>query len=245
VSAESKKKKELIALSILGVGALYGVYSTLFAGPSAPAPTRTAAVQTASEDGGPVTMVGAVPKKGVSKKVVTSRGREDAFHPIWLSTRKEEQPDVTRIDPTLHLEYLAKVQDVDAAGGTRNLFAFGQPPPPKPVEKPDGPEPKIKPGDVAKAGGGRGGPPPPKKDDGKPGEVPLQINLKYYGIIAYSRGGNKTACFMDGEEILTATEGDTLKRRYRVVRIGPNSVVMEDTESKRQATLPIAQEAQG
>jgi hypothetical protein len=40
-----------------------------------------------------------------------------------------------------------------------------------------------------------------------------------------------------------AKEGETVKRRYRVVRIGVNSVVMEDTENKHQQTLPLAEEA--
>jgi hypothetical protein len=40
-----------------------------------------------------------------------------------------------------------------------------------------------------------------------------------------------------------AAEGETLKRRYRVVRINPTSVVMEDTEVKKQQTLPLAEEA--
>jgi len=36
-----------------------------------------------------------------------------------------------------------------------------------------------------------------------------------------------------------------VKKRYRVVRIGVNSVLMEDTESKRQQSLPLAEEQPG
>jgi hypothetical protein len=67
--------------------------------------------------------------------------------------------------------------------------------------------------------------------------------LKYYGYTSPRVGGGKTAFFLDGEEILVAKEGDTLNRRYRLVRIGVSSVVMEDTESKRQQTIPLAEEA--
>jgi hypothetical protein len=44
---------------------------------------------------------------------------------------------------------------------------------------------------------------------------------------------------MDGDQILVASEGEVLKKRYRVVRIGVNSVVMEDLEFKAEQTLPL------
>ena len=60
------------------------------------------------------------------------------------------------------------------------------------------------------------------------------------------RGENsRTAFFLDGEDILVATEGQVVKKRYRVVRIGTSSVVMEDTQSKTQQTLPLQEEAVG
>jgi hypothetical protein len=235
-----KKKKEVIALSVLGALAAYLVYTNLLAGPSAPEHPAAAATASAATEGGPVTMVGAVPRKAPTKKGRSNSG-EKSFNPPWLSNRVEERPNVSHIDPTLHVELFAKVQGVDPAGGKRNLFAFGAPPPP-PAAELKGPEPKI---NLASVVVGPKQPPPPAPPPQPAEPAPLQIPLKYYGIVAYTRGGNKTACFMDGEEILTASEGDTLKRRYRVVRIGNTSVVMEDTESKRQGTLPIAPEAQG
>ena len=56
----------------------------------------------------------------------------------------------------------------------------------------------------------------------------------------------KRAFFLDGDEILVAAEGETLKRnRYRVVHIGVNSVEMEDTQFKQTQKLPLAEEAAG
>jgi hypothetical protein len=72
---------------------------------------------------------------------------------------------------------------------------------------------------------------------------PPPITLKYYGFSSPPGAGTKTAFFLDGEDILVAKEGETVKRRYRVVRIGVTSVVMEDTDSKRQQTIPLAEEA--
>ena len=62
-------------------------------------------------------------------------------------------------------------------------------------------------------------------EDGSP-----QVTLNWIGL--------------DGDEIIYAAEGDTLKRRYKVLRIGPTSVLMEDTESKRQQTVQLAEEVQ-
>ena len=42
-----------------------------------------------------------------------------------------------------------------------------------------------------------------------------------------------------------AGEGDLLQKRYRVVRIGANSVVVEDTQQKREETVPLASEPNG
>jgi hypothetical protein len=53
------------------------------------------------------------------------------------------------------------------------------------------------------------------------------------------------AFFLDGDDILIAFEGETLKRRYRVVRIGATSVLMEDVELKHQQPVPLAEEAGG
>jgi hypothetical protein len=44
---------------------------------------------------------------------------------------------------------------------------------------------------------------------------------------------------MDGDDILIAGENDTLKRRYRIVKIGVNSITIEDTQFKSTQTLPL------
>ena len=44
---------------------------------------------------------------------------------------------------------------------------------------------------------------------------------------------------MDGEDIVVAAEGEVIKKRYRVVRVGINSIVMEDMEFRSQQTLPL------
>ena len=147
------------------------------------------------------------------------------------SKRPEDRIDPMTIDPILRLDLLAKVQAVVLAGGSRNLFQYG----PLPVKDAlKGPEPKVVPQPVA---------PVLKADDQpKPIPPPPPINLKYYGFSTGRVNGKKTAFFLDGEEISVAAEGETVKKRYRVVRIGVNSVLMEDTESKRQQSLPLTED---
>ena len=53
---------------------------------------------------------------------------------------------------------------------------------------------------------------------------------------------NKRAFFMEGEDIHVVREGDVVKSRYKIVRIGVNSVVVEDMQFKSQQTLPLEEQ---
>ena len=43
--------------------------------------------------------------------------------------------------------------------------------------------------------------------------------MKYYGLATKRIDDKKTAFFLDGEDILLATEGMTVKKHYKIVRI--------------------------
>ena len=229
------ERNKVVVLSLLGVIAAWALYTNVFSDSSSPAPQRAAGGARAVLPDIPA--VAPTPLASGAPRRLSSRAKQtDEFRPS-LKRRPEDKLDPMTIDPTLRLDLLAKVQSVELEGGGRNLFQFSAPPPPP---LPKGPEPKIlpKPGQAA-AGNGTaapkpGGPPP------KPPAPP--INLKSYGFSTQRGGGAKTAFFLDGEDILVAGEGETVKRRYKVVRIGVNSVVMEDTQSKSQQTLPLAAE---
>jgi hypothetical protein len=142
---------------------------------------------------------------------------------------------LSKIDPRLHLERLAKLHQVAAEGSGRNLFQFGPPPPP--------PQSKV----VAKLPNEI----EPVVTDNRPVAPPLPPvappppppPFKYYGFVTVRTTGRKTAFLLEGDESYKATEGELVKKRYRVVRIGVNSVILEDTELKRQFTLPLAEDA--
>ena len=77
------------------------------------------------------------------------------------------------------------------------------------------------------------GPPPPPP-----------IPLKFYGYSGALRSNVRRAFFLDGEDIVQAGENETIRNRYKIIRIGVNSAVVEDTVAKNQQTLPLAEEAQ-
>jgi hypothetical protein len=131
------------------------------------------------------------------------------------------------------------VQSVEPEGGSRNLFQFGAAPP---KELPKGPEPKI--AVVARMfDHPRPLPPPPPPVAPPPPPPEPPIDMKYYGLATKRIDGKKTALFLDGDNIVLAPEGTIVKRKYRVVRAGPTSVLMENTENKKQQTLPLAEDA--
>jgi hypothetical protein len=235
LGADRKKIYVLGALILIGG---YFFYTNVLSGPSSsPEPSR------------PVRKTaGAVPaasqstfdsSAGPRRPAATSARTSEDFRPTLKPKRPEDRVDPMTIDPTLRLDLLAKVQAVNMEGGNRNLFAIGQPPPaalpPEPTimvagvkkPRPVGPEPP--PGPT---------PPPP------PPQAP-PITLKYYGYSSARDNSRKHAFFLDGDDILVAAEGETVKKRYRVVRIGVNSVVMEDTQFKHEQTLPLQEAAAG
>lgn len=156
------------------------------------------------------------------------------------SLKLPEGVDVSAIDPTLHLDLLAKLRNLPMEGGARSVFKEGTPPPPP------APDPvTIKPGPmVGKAGGPANGE-PAKPAGPPPTPPPPPIPLKFYGYANQQRGGPKRAFFLEGEDIFVAGENETIHNRYKIIKIGVNSAVVEDTTDKHQQTLPLVEELAG
>jgi hypothetical protein len=151
---------------------------------------------------------------------------------------KPKNIDTANIDPTLRLELLAKLKTVNVESGTRSLFEIGAAPPEAvSVKEPE--KIAIAPKLV--------GPVMPKPPEPIPDPKAPPIPLKFYGFVNKTKVGDKRAFFLDGEDIVIAGEGDTIKKRYKIVRIGVNSAVVEDTEfkSNNQQTLPLEAELAG
>jgi hypothetical protein len=158
-----------------------------------------------------------------------------------LKMSKDEMENRNSIDPTLHMDLLAKLKDVKVEGGGRSIFAFGVEPAPAAAQL------GVKePGKIqvqAKFIGPKQPPPPPPPP---PPPTAPPIPLKFYGFVNQTKAGVKRAFFLDGEDIIMAAEGQMVKNRYKIVRIGVNSAVVEDTQfENHQQTLPLVEEVTG
>jgi len=235
VGAEPKKMAVLAVLLVGAVGA-YLFNRSPSGGPDTPAaavPAEPAAARTPA-------LIPSAPRPAARTESVNARNGNIAdFKP---TLKLAEGMDVSRIDPALRVDLLAKLRDVPVAGGSNSLFEFSQPPPPPP--------PPVKP--IVPGTGAAAAPPPsPPAAEGPKGPVepakpatppPPPITLKFYGYAGTARSGARRAFFLDGDDILVAGENDVVKNRYKVVRIGVNSAVVEDTSSKSQQTLPLVEE---
>lgn len=228
VGAEPKK----IAI-LVGLGAIAGYF--YFANgnsesSSTPAPAATTAQPTpASRSAARSPRAGA----RAAQKGLNQNTRE--WKPNFIT-----DVDPSSIDPTLRLNLLAKLQEVKVEAGARSLFEIGKEPPAVVVAKDTKP---ITPTAPVYGPPTPPAPPPPPPDPKAP-----PIPLKFYGFVNPSKAASdKRAFFLDGEDIVIAGEGDMVKKRYKIVRIGVNSAIVEDTQfkSNNQQTLPLEAEMAG
>ena len=234
--AEPKKVAFLGALVVV-LGVVYLVNRT----PAIPETAQRTAVVSAPAQANPAparplppaASLTPMPPQGAQRARRGDAGVQD-FKP---SIKLPEGTDVSRIDPTLKLELLARLQQSELEGGTRSLFDFGPPPkPPTPAVQPI--KPLAVPNGVVAAT-----PPATPPVPVKPPVPP--IPLKFYGFVTEARGATKRALFLDGEDIVVAKENDVIRNRYKVIRIGVNSAVIEDSTNKNQQTLPLVEELAG
>jgi hypothetical protein len=233
LGAEPWKTKILIGLLIAAPIVYYVMNSgsagdaTSYRSPGATGPAPVTAPRTQS----PVT------RPNINRSNSSRERTLQEFRPS-LKRKPEERADPMSIDPALKLDLLAKLQGVSVEGTHRSIFDFGQAPPPKPdpaAAKPKSPVPSPL---VAE-----------KKDtkdkdkaDTPAAKVAPPVPFKFYGYISPVSNPRRRAFFMEGDEIHIVAEGDVVKRRYKIVRIGVNSVVVEDTEFKSQQTLPLEEQ---
>jgi hypothetical protein len=188
-------------------------------------------------------VIGGPPIQQVSTRVPNRRGTANLqeFHPSLKPKKPEERSDPMSVDPTIKLDVLKKLSLVNVESTHRSIFDFSQPPPP-PAPKPD-PNKKNTPvvspliTSIPANQPAPSGPPP--------APPPPPIPLKFYGYVSALMQGNKRAFFAEGDDIFIAMEGELVKKRYRIVRIGVNSVVVEDMQFKNQQTLPLEAQPAG
>jgi hypothetical protein len=153
----------------------------------------------------------AVPAAGPSNRRTPTRGK------AALDTVKPADLDV-RLDELTQPRPVAQASD-------RNPFRFYVPPPPPPP--------------VAPPGGGRGAVPPPVNPEPIGPPQPPPIPLKYIGVLDVPNMG-KLAVFSDCRTTMRGKEGDIIDGRYRLVRIGVESVVMEYADGRGRTTIRMS-----
>jgi hypothetical protein len=128
------------------------------------------------------------------------------------------------LDPTLRLDLLASVEQTQYEGSGRNIF-MSEPDPV--IPNPAGP------GHTDTATTPPWTPPPTP--------VAPPIPLKFYGF-ASKAGEPKRVFLIQGEEVFVAGEGEIVNRRYKVLRISPTSVEMQDmVYSGPPQNIPLTQ----
>jgi hypothetical protein len=236
VKLEIGKKEERWKLYVLGAlvvgGAIYGLW------PDSSAQTPNAGINKAGSKAAipvPGSTSDTAPRRRVAGRVAGD------FRPKLRDPNPEKRQDLTKIDPTIKLMLLARVQNVAMEGGARNIFQFGAAAPVAPLT----PLPKVGP---IKLGTQVAATPPPPVNTGPPPEPSAPpIPFKYYGYSNVRGEARKRAFFLDGEDVIVTWEGDMIKNRYKVVHVGLRSVEMEDTQFKnnRKQQLPLAEEVAG
>jgi hypothetical protein len=130
-----------------------------------------------------------------------------------------KQNPAASLDPTLRTDLLKISEQTKYEGTGRNIFKVFVDIP-KPIITPvvDHPVAQLPPA-----------PPPPPP-----------IELKFYGY-ATPAGGSRRIFLAQGEDVFIAREGDIVDRRYKVVRIFPNSVEILDVLNNNRQSIPLTQ----
>ena len=177
----------------------------------------------------------ATPESTFGPKMPTRSNRKaDDFRP---TLKLPDGIDVTKIDPTLKIDLLAKLQKVPLEGGSRSVFDWGQPPAPPPPPHVDPIKPEVIAAQKKKAEEAMAY---AKEHPVKP--PPPPIPLKFYGYANRLSGPARQAFFLDGDDIQIKGENDVIRSRYKVIRIGINSATVEDLQNHDQQTLPLVAE---
>jgi hypothetical protein len=123
---------------------------------------------------------------------------------------------LSRYDPELNLELLKKLQSRALSPIGRDPFAFQSPTPPRPA---------------ASAGPQEAAPAPPAP----PPPPPLKA-------MGYSDmpGGGREAYVSYEDQVYSVHEGDTIANKFKVLKVSPTQVEVEDASSKEKLKLSIA-----
>jgi hypothetical protein len=128
-----------------------------------------------------------------------------------------------QLDPTLRMDAMLVTESLVYSGSGRNIFSASS----VPIDIPKA---------IAPARPKPGPPPPPPPPPGPP--PPPPIDLKFFGT-ATDPNGKKMAFLLHNDDVFLATDGEIVQRRYKVISIAANSIVVEDLANNNRQTLPL------
>jgi hypothetical protein len=140
-----------------------------------------------------------------------------------IRTGAKKVAAVRSLDPSLRYDWLRVSEDTKYSGTGRNIFRAQAeiPQPIAPFHDNKAKMPDVPPGPAL--------PPPPPP-----------INLKFFGF-ASKPGELKKVFLSQGEDVFIAHEGDIVDRRYKVMRISPIAVEIEDVLNNNRQSVPLTQ----
>lgn len=144
------------------------------------------------------------------------RSHEDVFIGVHADDGKFEPLNVP--DPSLRMDLLAQIQNERYNGQHRNIFS----------EEPLPPPPQVVAAQKAAQAQQAAVPPPPP---------PLTVPATFYGIVTDPATGQSRACFSSTDSVYILPVGGTLLHQFRVMKIGNNSVELQEISSGRSTTL--------
>ena len=126
------------------------------------------------------------------------------------------------LDPTLHMNAMLVTEALTYRGSGRNIFSTNAAPVsiPKAISS-------ARPKSMAAAYTPPSGPPP----------LP-PIDLRFFGT-ATRTGQPLRAFLLRGEDVVLASVGDIVERRYKVLSITANAITVEDLTNDHQQALPL------
>ena len=128
--------------------------------------------------------------------------------------------------PRIGLDRLTRSSDLVTVG-RRDIFDFGAPPAPPVTAGPPRPEPPPTLAAATPLPTPVGPPPPPP------------VNVKYIGSVEAEKGPKVAFFLTEQKEVLTGQVGDTVMNRFKVVRIGIESVDVQDLGSGQLRRIPL------
>lgn len=209
-----QQKKMLLggAFAVVAAGVLYFQLSDSGGTPAAPPAPVITTVSAPSTASGAGAGSGVAAGSGVTGSRASGSGNRRAGM------------TAAELDPTLRMGPMLVTESLVYSGTGRNIFSGTSVlvALPKPVAGPR-PKPIVQ----APVYAGPVGPPPPPP-----------IDLKFFGTATVAAGGRQ-AFLLRGEDVFLASPGDIVQRRYKVVSIAANSIVVEDLVNSNRQTLPL------